>query len=383
MTKRKIVYCTPSLYIPGGIERVLTLKVNYFADVLGYEIYIILTDGKNNAPYFPLSPKIQIIHLNINFEELWNKPFIRKILLYLKKQRLYRKELTRCLFQIKPDITISTLRREINFINSINDGSKKIGEIHINKDNFRDFKQEKPNFIKGIFAKWWMHQLISKLKKLDKFIVLTHTDKEKWTELNNTVVIGNPLPFYPQETSKLTSKKVIAVGRLVHEKGYDRLIKAWKAVANKHPDWNLHIYGGGDQTEYQKLINQLNIQNNCILESATAHIEEKYIESSISVLSSRFEGFGMVICEAMACGLPVVAFDCPWGPREIIKNNEDGFLIPDEDINMFADKICYLIENEEIRKEMGKKARNNIQRFKIEEVAKKWDELFNSLLINK
>lgn len=371
----------PSLYIPGGMERVLTVKANYFADVMGYEIYIILTDGADKSPYYPLSPNIHVINLGIDFDELWHKSFLQKIFIYLKKQTKYRKKLKECLHRIKPDITVSMLRREINFINSIHDGSKKIGEIHINKDNFRDFKQEKSNFIKEIFTKWWMHQLIGKLKKLDKFIVLTHTDKEKWTELNNTVVIGNPLPFYPQKLSKLTSKRIIAVGRLTHEKGYDRLIKAWKKVTNKHPDWNLHIYGGGNQTEYQKLIDQLNIQDNCRLESATAHIEEKYIESSISVLSSRFEGFGMVICEAMACGLPVVAFDCPWGPREIIKNNEDGFLIPDDDINMFADKICYLIENENIRKEMGEKARNNIQRFKIEEIAKQWDELFNSLLI--
>lgn len=370
----------PSLYIPGGMERVLTVKANYFADILGYEVYIILTDGKNKTPYYLLSSNVQIINLGIDFDELWNKPFLEKIFIYLKKQVIYKRKLRECLFSIKPDITVSMLRREINFINSIHDGSRKIGEIHINKDNFRDFKQEKSNSIKRIFSKWWMHQLIGNLRKLDKFIVLTHTDQEKWTELQNTVIIGNPLSFYPQKVSNQSSKRVIAVGRLVHEKGYDRLIEVWKKVAGKHPDWSLHIYGDGDKEYYQKLIDQLNIQDKCILEPATTHIEEKYIESSISVLSSRFEGFGMVIGEAMACGLPVIAFDCPWGPREIIQNNEDGYLIPDGDIEMFANKICYLIENEGIRKEMGRKARTNIQRFKIEEIARQWDELFNFLL---
>lgn len=380
MVKRKIVYCAPSLYIPGGMERVLSLKANFFADIAGYEVYIILTDGAHKLPYYPLSKNIHIVNLDINFDELWNKSFIHKAVLYLKKQVIYKRKLKDCLFTIKPDITISMLRREINFINSIHDGSKKIGEIHINKDNFRNFKQENSNFIKKIFAKWWMNQLIGKLRLLDKFIVLTHTDKEKWTELSNTVIIGNPLPFYPDVTSNQTSKKAIAVGRFVHEKGYDRLINAWEKVTRKHPDWSLHIYGDGDKSDYQTLINQLNITNNCILESATNNIEKKYIESSISVLSSRFEGFGMVISEAMACGLPVVAFDCPWGPREIIQNNQDGFLIPNGDINKFADKICYLIENEDIRKDMGQKARVNIQRFKIDKIARQWDELFHSLL---
>jgi hypothetical protein len=143
MKNIKIAYCLPSLYISGGMERVLSIKANYFADILGYEIYIILTDSKDKQPYYPLSSKIHVINLNINFNELWNKPFLQKVLLYFSKQRIYKKELKKCLFEIKPDITISMLLREINFINSIQDGSIKIGEIHVNRSNFRDFKEEK------------------------------------------------------------------------------------------------------------------------------------------------------------------------------------------------------------------------------------------------
>lgn len=379
MIKRKIVYCTPSLYIPGGIERVLTVKANYFADVLGYDIYIILTDGIDKKPYYTLSPKIHLINLNINFEELWKYSFIHKIPAYLKKQQIYKRKLKKTLFTIQPDITISLLRREINFINNIKDGSKKIGELHVNKKNYRNFENNH-NPIKYIFSKLWMLNLIFQLKRLDQFIVLSSEDKGNWHELNNVKVISNPLSFEGNKENDLTSSKVIAVGRYVYQKGFDLLLKAWKEVSLKHPEWELHIYGKGDKTDYIQIMNQLKLGNTCYLEDAAPNIVDKYNESSIFVLSSRFEGFGMVIAEAMACGVPAVSFACPCGPRDIIKGGEDGLLVENGNIEELAEKICYLIENEDIRKEMGQKARVNIQRFKVDEIARQWDELFHSLL---
>jgi predicted glycosyltransferase len=119
--KYKIVYCTPALYSAGGTERVVSVKANYFADVLGYDVTIIVTEGKNGNSFFPLSEKVKVVNLGLNFEELWNITFVKKVLLYLKKQRKYKKLLTKELMSIRPDITITTLRREINFINSIKD----------------------------------------------------------------------------------------------------------------------------------------------------------------------------------------------------------------------------------------------------------------------
>ena len=293
--KRRIAYCTPSLYIAGGVERVLTTKANYFADVWGYEIYIILTDGKGKAPYYPLSPNIKIINLDINFEELWHLSFLKKIPVYLRKQRFFKKKLTEALMEIRPDITVSLLRREINFINSIKDGSKKVGEIHINRDNYRNFKTNKENSIKKIFAYFWDKQLLAELKKLDAFVVLTQDDKEKWPELNNINVIPNPLPFYPNEESTCQQKKIISVGRYSHEKGFDRLVKAWAIVAESYSDWTLHIYGCGDSNELQKQIQELGIEKNTLIHGATSEIVEKYKESSIYLLTSRFAGFGMVL----------------------------------------------------------------------------------------
>ena len=380
--KIKIAYCIPGLYYPSGMERVLSLKANYLASQKDkYEIYIILTEGKDKTPYYPLLPEIQLIHLDINFDDLYTVSPIKKISGYFQKQKLFRKRLTECLHQIRPDITVSLLRRDINFINKIKDGSIKLGEIHFSRANYRDFKNNRlPSFLQKIVAKYWTKQLIRELKKLKRFIVLSQEDKVKWKELNNVSVIYNPLSFFPETTSRCENKKVIAVGRYMPQKGFDLLIDCWKIVSEKHPDWILSIYGDGMRQELQEQINRLGLQHQCRLEHSVSNITEKYLESSIFVLSSRYEGFGMVIIEAMACGLPTVSFACPCGPKDIIKDGKDGFLVENSDIEQMAEKICHLIEHEDERKCMGKNARLHVERFKIENIGPQWEKLFEEVL---
>lgn len=379
-TKIKIAYCIPSLYYPSGMERVLTLKANYFTEVFGYKIHIILTDGENKPPYYELHPNIIVHQLAINYDHLYGTPIHRRILGYFKKQRVFRKRLNECLNRIKPDITISLLRRDINFINKMTDGSIKLGEIHFNKSNYREFNLPKlPNSIKKLIKHFWMKQLIHKLRSLERFIVLSYEDAAEWTELNNVTVIHNPLSFIPNSHSDCSRKQVIAVGRYMPQKGFDRLISAWKIVSERHPDWILRIYGDGMRETLQKQIDTLEISKTCILEHSVRNVIDKYCESSIFVLSSRFEGFGMVITEAMVCGVPPIAFTCPCGPRDIIENNIDGILVENGDITGLADKICFLIENETVRKEMGIRARHDVERFRIEKIALQWKSLFESV----
>lgn len=379
----KIAYCIPGLYNSGGMERVLTLKANYFADVLGYDVIVVLTEGKGKDYYYKLSSRIKVINLDINFDSTYGLPIYIRAFKQIVKERLFKKKLKDTLFYEKPDITISLLRREINFLTSIKDGSIKIGEIHFGRDNFRTLEEYRlPQSVRVFLAKRWINSFIKKVKELDSFVVLTHEDKEKWSELNNITVIHNPLTFYPAETSDCSSKQVIAAGRYVPIKRFDHLIEAWAIVSQKHTDWTLQLYGAGNKEQYQSLMEKYQLKN-CFINPPTPDIEQKYCDSSVFVLSSKNEGFGMVIIEAMACGVPPVSYDCPCGPKDIITDQEDGLLVENGNISMLAEKIIYLIENDDIRKEMGRLARIKSQQFLIDNIGKKWDELFNHLLRRK
>lgn len=374
---KKLVYLTPSLYIAGGVERVLTTHVNWLAQNTNYEITIILTDGFERPPYYDLSPKVNVINLNLNFEKLWKVGFIKKCWLSFFLQKKYKQSLSQVLFDIKPDITISLLRREINFINDIHDGSKKWGWLHVNKNNYRNFEKNDSNIIKQIFAKVWMKSLIGKLQKLDKFIVLTEEDKENWHEIPNISVISNPIPSDSSQVSNSTSKEIISVGRYTYQKGQDLLLEAWKLVTEKHPDWHLSIYGSGDKDKYQAIADKLNLTQNTSINNAVSNINDKYCDSSIYVMSSRFEGFGMVLIEAMNYGLPVVSFECPCGPKDIITNGVNGFLAERENPTDLANKICLLIENESLRKSMAIQAKQDSKKYLVDNVMEKWTKLFN------
>lgn len=378
--KYKIVYCTPGLYMAGGMERVLTLKANYFADVLGYDVTIILTEGMGQPYFYPLSDKIHVINLNLGFEELWNQPILKKIFIYFKKQRQYKKLLKAALMQIRPDITISMLRREINFLNSIRDGSKKIGEIHINRAHYRTFEEGDSNPFKSLLSYYWKHTLVRHLKQLDGFVVLTQKDQEAWTELDNVTVIPNPVSFPSVKHSQYTEKRVIAVGRYCYEKGYDNLMKIWTEVQNLCPDWRMDVYGDGDSTAFKQMMDDCQIdRKRCSLNGRVSDVQSEFASSSLAVCTSRFEGFGLAIVEAMACGLPVVSFDCPWGPRSIISDGEDGILVENGNIKHFVDAMVRLMKDADALQLMGKRATINVQRFSMETIANQWKNLFDSL----
>lgn len=379
----KIVYCTPALYMAGGVERVLTLKANYFAEHYGYDITIILTEKKDKPLFYPLSSRIKIVNFDINFEELWTCSFVKKVFIYIVKQHIFKKRLRGELMRIRPDITVSLLRREINFINDIKDGSKKIGELHVNRSNYRNFEEGDTNVIKSFFAKVWMRNLESHLKQLDKFIVLTEEDKTSWTELTeltNVVVIPDPLAFEVSDLSPLTTKRVIAVGRYVYQKGFDLLLQAWVKVQKQFPDWELAIFGMGDRTLYVSLAQQLGVDmNRCHLNCSTQDIQKEYLNSSLFVFSSRFEGFGMVLIEAMACGLPVVSFDCKCGPKDIISHGVDGLLVETGNVQQLASSMSLLMSDANMLSKMGSEARKNVARFNIENIAGRWQKLFAEL----
>ncbi len=376
----KLAYIIPGLFYPSGMERVLTAKVNYFVREFDYEIHIFVTDGKGSAPYYALDEKIQLHHLDINFDGIFSLPLLRRSWSYWKKQRLFKRRLEEELCIIKPDITVSLLRRDINFIHELKDGSLKVGELHFNRLVYRQFTDTRfPGFIRRGISKLWQGQLIKNFRKLSAFVVLTHEDAGYWHELNNVSVISNPLSFYPDEAALLNNKQVIAVGRMTYQKGFDLLIESWQLVSRKHQDWILKIYGGGDQDIYMSMIRKLGLSHSCFLENGTSSIAEKYNDSSIFVLSSRYEGFPLVLGETMAYGVPPVSFMCPCGPKDIIIDGENGLLVENGNVKLLAEGICLLIEDDVKRKEMGRNARRDVKKFDLENIAKQWKELFESI----
>lgn len=376
----KIVYLTPALYMAGGVERVLTLKANYFAEHFGYDITIILTDGKGKPLFYPLSDKVKVVNLDINFEELWTCSFVRKVFVYLKKQCQYKRRVREELMRLRPDITISLLRREINFINDINDGSKKIGELHVNRANYRNFEANESNMVKNLFARFWMCSLVSKLKRLDRFVVLTSEDSQAWPELKNVCVIPDPLSFKVTRQSALTEKRVIAAGRYAYQKGFDLLLQAWNKVEKACPDWQLTVCGMGDRTPYEQLAEQLGLdRERCRLEGPVPDIQEAYCQSSLFVFSSRFEGFGMVLVEAMSCGLPVVSFACPCGPRDIVADGKNGLLVENGNVERLAEAMIRLMRDDGLRRRMSAAAQVHVQQFRMEVLGEQWRQVFDSL----
>lgn len=377
----KIVYVLGGNYAPNGMSCVLTQKINWLAVNTDYDIYVVLTERPDLPMYYPVHESVKCVNFNIGFDELDTMPLLRKLYAFKRKQSHYKTSFTEYLMHLRPDIVVCTVRRELSFINNIPDGSKKIGEIHFPKSHYREFKNRLfPSFINRLITRYWQTAMIDEIKRLSAFTVLSETDREEWTELDYVNVINNPLSVFPKSVVECNSKHVIAVGRYSWEKGYDMLFEAWKQVSVLFPDWHLDIYGPGDRELYAKMVVDMGLNTQITCHPADSHIFDRYSEAEFLVLSSRYEGFGLVIAEAMSCGRPTVCFDCPSGPRSIVNDSVDGLLAEKDNPKDLADKICWMIENDEKRKFMGYNARESARRFSEDVIMPQWVNLFERVI---
>lgn len=372
---QRIVYIIEAIAITGGLERIIIDKLNALSDA-DYDVTLLTTSqGPHPFPY-SLNACVRHIDLVTPFHHCYRYSILRRSWNLYKMHCLFCQRLISQLPLLKPDIIVCV--QPSSLFNLVREVVKNripiIVESHV---SFSGHKFEKESIMKRLNTKRINRQLC----KADTIVSLTHGDAEEWGRFTQKVVII-PNIVHLNSTgrlSALTAKKAIYPCRLEWQKGLFELFDIWAIVQQHYPDWQLDIYGEGSlHDELSSIIarRQLNI----VLHSAEADIFSRYLDSSMLLLTSLYEPFGLIMPEAMSCGLPVVAFDCPYGPEEIVTDGEDGFLVKDRDIETFAQRVCHLIENVELRQQMGKKAIQNAQRYSADNIMPKWRELFESLM---
>ena len=234
----------------------------------------------------------------------------------------------------------------------------------------------------GIFMRVSVGQIEKVAAKLDKFIVLTKSDKKDWEPfVPNVTSIYNPLTFKSEEVAALDNEKCIAIGRLESQKNFRDLVAAWKYVAEEYPDWVVEIYGNGSQKEsLQKQITSLGLDRQVRLMGSSSDIRSKMLDSSCLVMSSAYEGFPMVLLEAVETGLPMVSYDCPKGPAEIIIDGKSGYLVKPGDVKGLARRVCDVISDADRRKKFGAKAKETAAQYSIDKTMEQWKKLFEDLV---
>ena len=362
------------------MERVLLNKVTYIVERLHWDVTVVTTDQKGRPAFYPFPDAVRMVDLGINYTDDNGKHPLLKIAGYLQRRRRHRKLLTKLLMKERADIVVSLYPSESSFIPDIKDGSKKVLELHFCK--FFRLQYGRSGLL-GLIDRWRTRQDEKIVSKFDKFVVLTNEDKGYWGQLPNIEVIPNAAMHIGNKYSDSTAHRIIAVGRLDYQKGFDRLIEAWALIQKhkKYKDWNLDIFGQGEWRDMlQQMIDERGLGASVALNAPTKSIGREYADSAMLVMSSNYEGFPMVMIEAMACGLPVVSFDFKCGPKDIINNNVNGILVQNGDIQGLADAMMRLMEDESMRKRMSEEAKKVVDTYSEETVMKQWTKLFESLV---
>lgn len=368
----KVVYNTDQIFRHGGIEKVICTKVNYLVNLDGYNVFIVTTEQDNKPSRYFLDNKIRHIDLSVNYDRslsYFNLKNIKKSFVHLIRQRrLYRK--------LKPDVVISpNFNYDYFWLPFILPAQTKLyREIH-------NSRFQEPSLRKaGGFWNWCHWKLSDWIEGKYHRVIVLNEDEKKYRPHDNVIVLPNPVePFYGRPT--LDNKKVISAGRISQVKGFELLVNSWLLVHEHYPDWELHIYGddyNGYSSKIRELIVSSNLQHVVQIFPSVPSLSDKMCDYSIYALSSFTECFPTVLLEALAVGLPVVSCDCPNGPRHIITDNEDGFLVLEREEVKFSRAIIELIKSDSLRKQMGVKAKSNVKRFYTDNVMSQWIQTFNN-----
>lgn len=375
----KLIYFTPLLSTKGGQERTLTDKANYLAGH-GHEVMFLTYEHDGPLAYL-LSPAVKHVDLHCHFFLLYSFSLCRRLIEAFRLKRLFRQRMKDVITRNRPDVIVITVPNTENFISDIMQvmkGIPVIVESHL--------AQGRQVVRRGMTENWLccLYNPLKAIKKSDLLISLTKEDAKCWSKLGvkNVKVIPNPVTSYFDALPEVTKQegRIICVGRLTPQKRLDRLITAFSLIASKYLDWYVDIYGAGE--EHDKLQSQISnsqCSDQIHLLPPISDIYGEYLRSQFFVLSSDFEGFGLVIVEAMACGIPVIATNCPFGPSEIIEDGVTGLLAKME-VEDLAEKMEWMITHPKERKLMGQKAHLAAAHYRKEKVIPEWERAYMSVI---
>lgn len=381
----RLLYILGNIINRAGVERIMTQKINYLAEA-GYDISLLTTDQNDKPLSFPISSKVNYIAVNAPIPSRTDYPFFKWLLLFYKARSFFFKTLSRIIKENRPDIIICTTY-SFDVLDSLvkishKNHTKLVIESHVQRIHV--FMEHKLTYnpLLSKYGKKHDQHILNYVQKAAMLVCLTQEDMDSWKllDVNNVCVIPNMITINPPKTIDYSSKRVIAVGRYSHQKGFDMLIKAWGKLSKEHTDWQLYIFGNEDRTAYEEMAKNEKCQETCHCMPVTEDIVSEYGKSSIFVLSSRYEGFGLVLTEAMSCGLACISFDCPYGPSDIINDGIDGFLAKNGDIDDLVAKLGLLMSDESLRNKMGITAKKNIERYSPKAVMQQNISLYNSIL---
>ncbi|MBQ7510679.1 MAG: glycosyltransferase family 4 protein [Prevotella sp.] len=374
----KIVYVIDSLASKGGAERILSDKMNYMAAHYGYEVYVVTCyqDFATMPNAYYLSDQVTQINLNIPYYSQYKYGYPKRLWV---KHQLYQRllhGLTETIQRIDPDVLIGLGYFNADLVSGIPCRAKKIVESHearIFTMSDRGLSRSLPS---RLFMRYYKKRYFRRVERqADVVVTLTTGDAKEWQRARRVEVIPNFTVMAVSRLSDVMTKRVIAVGRLEWQKGFDRLIEAWQTVEQRHPDWSLTIFGSGTlEGDLQRLIMDRSLKTVSI-HPFTPTIADEYGQSAVFALSSRFEGFGLVLLEAMQAGLPCVTFDCPFGPSDVVKDGKNGFVVPDGDVERFAECLLRLIEDQKLRQQFSAASVERARVFDVDTVMQQWKDL--------
>lgn len=379
----RIVYVTETMVSSGGTEKMLSEKASYLVDVFGYDVTIIsCTQIAGQANTFPLSQNVKQINLAIPYYRQYHYGYPKRLLVKWETNQALKKLLTKTIHQIDPDIVIGVARFAADIVTTIKCRAKKIIECHEARPFIMADMEGNRALVSRLYTNLIMKKRYFRMieRHADVVVTLTEGDSHLWKKARHLEVIPNFSTMAVSRMADYKNKRVIAVGRLSAEKGYDRLLKIWKRVSPQHQDWSLEFFGDGKLHHMlTNMIHDLQLLN-VTINPPTPHISEEYSKSAICVMTSHFEGFSLVLLEAIRHGLPCIAFDCPFGPASIIKDGICGYLIEEDSIEQYAQKLSLLMDQEDIWKSLSKEAIKRGEDFSVETVMNRWRQLFEDLV---